>query len=156
MPGRAKFPDRHALTGGQLGQRTNVGVIVEATLTITNSTILHNSAGYLGGGGIYNYGTLAVTNSTVFGNSVDKDGGGICNQGRLTVTNSTVSGNVSRYGNGGGIYGEREIVLRNCTIAGNTASGWGARGGGLYGDDSLTLAGQQIGTSLPIARWATS
>jgi hypothetical protein len=59
-----------------------------------------------GGGGVCNFGTLTLINSTISGNSAGY-GGGILNFGTMTVTNSTVSGNVASIGpslgDGGGI-----------------------------------------------------
>ena len=73
------------------------------TLTVSNSTFDHDSATY-NGGGIDNSGTLTVTNSTIANNSAGW-GGGICNLRTLTVINSTIAYNSANYyGYGGGIY----------------------------------------------------
>jgi hypothetical protein len=79
------------------------------TLTVSNSTLSGNSAGYLGGP-IYNV------------------GGGIYNDGTLTVSNSTLSSNsaTGHYGTtpngGGGIYNRGTLHARNTILAGNTAA----------------------------------
>jgi CSLREA domain-containing protein len=124
-----------------------------AMLTVTNSTVSGNSAGF--GGGIYNDGysgsaTLTISNSTVSGNSASSWGGGIYNDGghtgnaTLTVTNSTVSGN-SAGGYGGGVLndgfgGSAPLTITNSTFSGNSA---GVGGGGIFNDgtgsDSATL-----------------
>ena len=65
------------------------------TATLTNCTVSGNSAGYGGGGGLYNNGgTATLTNCTVSGNSAADGGGGCINAvGTTTLTNCTVSGN---------------------------------------------------------------
>ena len=56
------------ITGG-LTADSGGGIDNDGTLTVTNSTIANNSAGYGDGGGIYNAGTMTVTNSTIANNS---------------------------------------------------------------------------------------
>ena len=99
------------------------------TLTITNSTLSGNSAGYDGGGIYSSFGTLMVTNSTLSGNSANNNGGGIYNFGTLMVTNSTLSAN-SAVARGGGIYSSSgTLLVTNSTLSANSA---GSDGGGLY------------------------
>ena len=63
------------------------------TVTVTDSTLDHNSAGH-DGGGIHSYETVILTNSTIAFNSAGSSGGGIRNNGgTLTVTNSTIAYN---------------------------------------------------------------
>jgi hypothetical protein len=76
-------------TGGSGGGIYNWG-----TLTVTNSTISGNTATNTSGGGILNAGAVTtVTNSTIVRNSAI-NGGGILNAGTVTVTNSIVADNV--------------------------------------------------------------
>ncbi|TRU38100.1 MAG: hypothetical protein EWV50_12350 [Microcystis aeruginosa Ma_MB_F_20061100_S20] len=123
------------------------------TLTITNSTITGNTAGW--GGGIYNQydGTLTITNSTISGNKAHTDdddiytvgsGGGIYNVGTLTITNSTISGNTAE--GGGGISNWGTLTITNSTISGNTASGnsLNDHGGGIFNDGTLTVTNSTI------------
>ena len=81
------------------------GIFNDGTLTVTNSTLSGNSAGW--GGGIANVssGTVTVKDSTLSGNSASEDGGGgIANiNGTVTVKNSTLSDN-SASEDGGGWY----------------------------------------------------
>ena len=93
------------------------------------------------GGGIYNGGTLTLTNSTVSGNSAGY-GGGIFNAGTgtLTLTNSTVSANTAT-NSGGGIYNGGDATLANTIVAGNGAptnpdaqGGFTGQGHNLIGD----------------------
>ena len=106
-------------------------------LTIVNSTVSGNVAGYIGGG-IANDGALTVANSTLSGNRSDlasgiyapNAGGGLYNAGTATLTSTTISGNTSGYA-GGGIYNSGSLTLTNATVANNTA----VYGGGLYNAD---------------------
>jgi predicted outer membrane repeat protein len=106
-----------AITGGQGDD--GGGIANSGTLTLTNSTVSGNSAGFAGGG-MASDGMLTLTNSTVSGNSAGFAGGGIANSGTLTLTNSTVSGN-SALEFGGGIAGDGPLTLTNCTLSGNSA-----------------------------------
>jgi hypothetical protein len=127
-------------------------------LTVNDSTITNNSAGYEGGG-ISNWGTLSLNNSTVSGNTAN-DGGGLDNGGfdipngflphpaAMTVTNSTISNNTAlllavpggyRGGYGGGIDVEANgstLTLNNVSVTGNTAS---VGGGGIFNTATATL-----------------
>lgn len=99
------------------------------TLTVVDSTISGNTAGF-NGGGIFNnaIATLTVTNSTISGNTAGTDGGGISNIGTLTVNNSTFSGNTANFG--GGIFHQAgATIITNSTIASNSAN---ITGGGIY------------------------
>jgi hypothetical protein len=108
------------------------------TVTITGLTITHGSFH-----GIYNLGTLTLTNSTVIGNSAVgefAEGGGIFNGilGRLTLNNSTVSDNSAAFG--GGIWSNSTprgaVTVSNSTLSGNTAEGYG---GGIFNGELNTL-----------------
>jgi len=107
------------------------GIRNDGTLTVTNSTIEHNSAD--NGGGIYNDGTLTVTGSTIELNTnlSSLGGGGISNYGTLTVTASTIESNTSF--NGGGINNVGTLMVINSTIVSNTAteSGGGIENGAI-------------------------
>jgi hypothetical protein len=102
------------------------------TLTITNSTISGNSAGF-DGGGIYNRARLNIINSTISGNMAAADGGGIYNDvslSELNITNSTIFGNTG-VADGGGIYNASDsgnnsgVTIINGTISGNSTNGDG-------------------------------
>ena len=116
-------------------------------LTLSNCTVIGNSAYY--GGGISNYNsgdsgiaTLTLTNSTLSGNSA-YSGGGIFNSmfgggAAVTISNSTISGNSADFGGGiksggGGPNGPSAFVtISNSTISGNSAG----NGGGIYNSPS--------------------
>ena len=108
--------------------------------TVTNSTLISNSAGY-GGGGIFNYeGTVMVNNSTLTGNLAHDgpigDGGGIFNwAGTLAVTNSTLSNNSANDGGGiSSVWGTSTV--NNSTLISNSA---GYSGGGIYNNSTLIV-----------------
>ena len=77
---------------------------------------------FLGGGGISTGDAqLTVMNSTISDNSAGFGGGIIA--GALTVMNSTISGNVaSSVFGGGGIYCSGPVTVTNSTFGGNSAS----------------------------------
>ena len=125
---------------------TNTGKIYggafnnSGTLTITNSTISGNVAGYKGGA-IFNNGSLTITNSTLSGNTTSY-GGGVYNSanGNLTISNSTISGNSATSGaainNKGGT-----LNITNSTISGNSAF---TGGGGIYINGSASISNSTI------------
>ncbi|QJW98370.1 right-handed parallel beta-helix repeat-containing protein [Frigoriglobus tundricola] len=120
------------------------GIFSEGTLSVTNSTIDHNTA--QGGGGIFSEGTLSVTNSTIDHNTAP-NGGGIFNVGALTVTNSTIADNTAQAGGGISNSIGNEAIL-NSTISGNSASD---QGGGIFSELSTLVLHDTIvaGNSAP-------
>jgi hypothetical protein len=120
------------ITGGDAYFDNGGGIYNSGTLTVNDSTLQDNSAGYYGGG-IWNSGTLIVNNSTLSGNSANSGGGGIVNVGKLTVDNSTLSNNSATSGDGGGIVNVSILMLNNSTLSGNSATctsfGCGSGGG---------------------------
>ncbi len=121
------------------------GIRNGGTLTITNSTISHNSATDEFGGGIWNSnnGTLTIHNSTISNNTADY-GGGILNEGTLTITHSTISRNTANW-YGGGILNYRTLTITDSTISSNTAS---RDGGGIenwFG--TLTISNSTISSN---------
>ena len=95
------------------------------TLTIdgTNSKILHNTSGGMGGGIYTNALNVTLTGTTVADNTASSNGGGVCHDNndadRLTVDSSEISGNISG-GKGGGTYTRAHMTIRNNThITGN-------------------------------------
>jgi hypothetical protein len=133
------------------------GILNAGSLTVTNSTISHNSCGVVVGqavgGGIDNTGTLTLTDSTIIGNSVGgfssgASGGGISNSGTLTITDSTISGNSSLSpnllffgGEGGGVDNSGTLTITDSTISGNSA---GQTGGGISNGGTLTMTDSTI------------
>jgi hypothetical protein len=112
------------------------GILVGATadLTVSNSTLMNNSA-FIGGGVTNYYGTVTLTNSSLSGNFAYYDGGGMINAGTATLTNVTLSDNYSGL-DGGGLSNFGTATLTNTTFFGNYA--WFS-GGGLYNSGAGTL-----------------
>lgn len=120
------------------------GLKVEAgaTVTLTHSTILSNTAmhydsgmdWYLGmGGGIYNQGTLMVIDTTFSDNTTapsseygDGYGGAIYNSGNLQVTDSIFSDNYAIAGAGISSYGGGILNIQNSRFSGNVSPCGGA------------------------------
>lgn len=157
--------------GDVLANNGSGGAIYQqsGTLTVNDSIITNNRAGY--GGGLYPvaYSTLLLNRSTVSNNTATSYGGGICNFTFATthITDSTVTGNTANRGGGlfnsfrssttitgstfnnntgsyGGAlhteWGQGSISLTNSTFSGNHAA---VSGGALditRGDDTVTLA----------------
>jgi hypothetical protein len=120
---------------------------VEGTLTVIDTTFLHDEAGQ-DGGGIFNYeGTLIVTTST-FEADTAVEGAAIANdEGIATISDSTVTSSVASEGNaaGGAIFnaGGAVMHLSDSTLAGNSAQDGGAiaNAGAMLTVTSTTIAG---------------
>ncbi|GIV95501.1 MAG: hypothetical protein KatS3mg057_0158 [Herpetosiphonaceae bacterium] len=114
--------------GGGGGIRIFNGVV-----TITGSTISHNTATAFasGGGGISNSSTssssLRLINSTISGNTAQAGGGALSNNSASAMTslfNVTITNNTTSDGNGGGVVIISGVVTAtNSLIAGNIDSG---------------------------------
>ena len=95
--------------------------------TITNNTIIDNTAYYGGGICCKRNSSPSITNNTITGNTVRTGGAGIhCDRCSLTITSNTITGNTAIYGNGGGIqcYRSSSVITSN-VINGNSADGGG-------------------------------
>jgi hypothetical protein len=121
-------------------------------MSLLDTTVHGNQAGYVGGGGISNAGTLEVANSTISNNlalaffgELMGSCGGIDNAGTMTVRNSTISGNHSvRWG--GGICNEGTAEIRDSTIVLNGSyQGTGIHNAGRVMLRNTIVAGQAIG-----------
>jgi hypothetical protein len=121
--------------GGQGGGISNGPLQSKAVLTLTNSTLVGNTA-KLGGGGLYNNGTATLTDSTIANNFANQagsllasNGGGVDTDGTATLVACTISGNTTTAA-GGGLYngglGASQATLTDTIVAGNTISGGGA------------------------------
>ena len=155
------------------------GIANWGTLTLTNTSVSNNTAGFQGsgGGGIFNSGELTLKDSTVSGNvalafSVRYSsgpsggmGGGIYNTetGRAAITNSTISRNKS-YSlaikddtfAGGGINNKGTMSLTNSTLSGNSAPyGGGISNSGTMSLTNSTLSGNGAGSAGGISNSGT-
>ena len=104
------------------GGVTRVFSVNSGVTAIFNALTIANGYHDNQGGGVYNAGTLSLTNSTLLTNTADY-GGGLYNAAGATVTavNNTFSGNSAI--TGGGFYNESTAVLKviNNTLSGNVA-----------------------------------
>lgn len=109
-------------------------------MSLAESTISRNSAGYYGrGGGIYNSGTMEIYDTVITENDAgdsSETGGGVHNDGEMLVAGSHIIGN--RSGHGGGIWNEGSLTLLDTVVDGNRAYGLG---GGAINLSSLRLEG---------------
>jgi CSLREA domain-containing protein len=113
---------------------------------ITGLTLSGGDPG-TGGGAIFNREMLTVTNCSIVGNSAPAGGGGIGNVGgTLSISDSVISGNKSIFGGGGITNYGGNVTVTSCQVIGNT----GYIGGGIWssksGNDatSLTVNGSLI------------
>ena len=136
--------------GNLLGGLNGGGILNQGSLTVTASTIAHNSG--FNGGGIFNSGGTLTVNSSLFKGNVASSGGGIFNSagGTLTLTESTLTHNLAVFATlgGGGIYNtDSTLDLNRCTISGNAAR----RGGGIYSDGgSVTSTNSTVSSNVGV------
>jgi Zn-dependent metalloprotease len=119
------------------------GIFSYGTLTLINTTVSYNRAGY-GGGIDSSYGTLTLSNSTI-SNNWGFYGGGIRNEGKLTLNNTTVTDNSAYYGGGIGNHGMHGEVLKNSIVARNSATGSSPDCYGSLGSAGYNLIGNNSG-----------
>jgi hypothetical protein len=96
------------------------GILNNGSLALVDCSVRGNTA--LGAGGIGNVeATLTLTNTTVSGNTAENEGGGIGHSGGVVMLiNSTVSGNSGSQG--GGIWSDNgDAALMHSTVSGNSA-----------------------------------
>ena len=140
-----------SLNRAEAGRGGGIAVLGGASvLNVGQSSILENRSTDQGGG-IYLEGTINMVNSTVWGNSAGLIGGGglyAAEDAVGTVSNSTFYQNGVGSGSGGGVYVVNQpflavdyVVFRNTIIAGNSA---GAAAAG----DGAAAAGDCFGAAL--------
>jgi hypothetical protein len=130
--GRVTLNDSHLADTGGLLNYGGVAILTDSTVTgsVSSPIYIHSR------GGIQNSGTLTLTNSVVSGNEAGFHGGGITNRGTATLIGSLVSGNDAKYdGLGGGIFNTGTLVLIDTTVSDNGAD----VGGGIWNSGTATL-----------------
>lgn len=97
--------------------------------TLTENTIVGNTAIHFGGGVYLAYSDARLTNNTISDNSAHDQGGGLClfRASSSTLSNNTITRNSAKQGGGLHLY-ESSPWLINNTITANS----GYDGGGLY------------------------
>ena len=127
----------------------SVLVITGGTVSISGLTFQNGLTTGVGGGIDQEAGTLTLTDCTLIGNTANY-GGGLFAGGTATLSGCSITGNTgkggtsidgsSTSGGGGGVYAANPITLTGCTVAGNTTSAdTGSYGGGIEGADAVTL-----------------
>jgi hypothetical protein len=124
------------------------GGVFGAAPTVTDSSIVDNTANY--GGGIYHTGHLTVIGSTISDNRASAVGGGIghdpftSNGGPLTISHTVIRGNAAQRG-GGGIFNRfGSVSIADSTIADNETfefDGGGVSSGGMLTMSRTTVSG---------------
>jgi hypothetical protein len=136
------------------------GLVNDATAKLVRCTISGNSAG--SGGGLANNGAMMtltdctiVSNTARFGGGDGGSGGGVAIEGGTAMlTDCTISDNTA--GTGGGLANFAWASLIDCTISGNSAvvvaGASTTGGGGLFNQDTLRLTNcTVVGNTAPIA-----
>jgi len=143
------------ITGGTMVQEGGGVHVNGATLVVSNSTIVSNTAN--SGGGIGDVGTVTLVDSTLSDNTAANGGGIAC--GDVSILRSTVSGNHADAGGGlrifgagtidqstisdnvamvaGGVLSNGTLVMTNSTLSGNRSNGVG---GGLVHNNPTGIA----------------
>jgi predicted outer membrane repeat protein len=113
------------------------GIRTNSPLTLTNVTVYSNTAQlgggvYAEGASIY-AASMVVTGSQFLSNTAANGmGGGLMFFGHLTVAESRFDGNHAEWGRGGGIYATGPFTLTGVTFTNNSVAQSGATGGAVY------------------------
>ena len=135
---------------GNGGGIYNFGEQSGATLTISNSKIDSNYAGY--GGGIYSDSMLTITDSVVSNNAVFiytggfanlGDGGGVNTRGTSAIVNSNIVFNRANR-NGGGIVNGGLLTITNSNLTDNSAGPTEGTGGGIWNGGAAVISNSTL------------
>ena len=116
--------------------------VIQGPLTVSNSTLISNTASTRGGGIYFNGGgTLTVTNTTFLSNTSESGGGIGVRSGTASLTDCIFSDNTATYG--GGIYNLSTTTVTSNTFSNNSTTSNG--GGGIYNQGiMLTVTGSNF------------
>jgi hypothetical protein len=130
----------------------------DATVTIHNSLIDHNTSFGSGGGVYFEFSTVTFDTSTVSNNVANVNGGGIYNTAncgnqtfsRLLIKNNTAHGQMIALANGGGgiydqVAGQGQATFSDLQVTGNKAGGLPLVMGGLPLVDARNQANAAVG-----------
>ena len=121
----------HSTIAANHGQIGNIGgLFVRGTGTVTNSRVVNNTAGEVGGILADFDSQLILRSVTLTGNRArtGRGGGLAMNPNAAVVVEKSVVTNNTAAAEGGGVYSFAELVTRHTKITGNQAS----RGGGVF------------------------
>jgi hypothetical protein len=115
--------------------------------TISNVTVMVNSASNIGGGMYNDNGNATLINTVFWGNSAGNVGGGLANMNASpTLINVTFYGNTAvNYGGGMGSLTSGSVSLTNAVLWGNTPAGIYNSGAQTYVSHSLVQGGLTAG-----------
>lgn len=123
------FRNNNAQGSGGLGGAI-LAQNISGPLTLTNVTLVDNSAGG-SGGAIYSNGeVLNFSKCTLSGNQAGGSGGAVMSSGSLSVENCVVTDNSAGSQGGAFALNSTKLILNNSTVANNSS---GSHGGGIYG-----------------------
>ena len=110
------------------------GIYATEALTLTNVTVMSNTAGS-GGGIAMQTAQFLLQNSRIVSNSATGNGGGVyvVSNANVVISNTLIAANHANL-SGGGIYNTQNLLLKNATIRNNIAasqSGGGIRQGSI-------------------------
>jgi hypothetical protein len=117
------------------------------TLTLINSIVSGNTADR--GAGLFSNATLIITGSSIISNTARSDGGLVnyaTSGGSATLTNSTLSGNTATSGTGGISQNAGTLIITNSTLSGNSGP---VVGGFSHNGGTSTLRNTIIANSAP-------
>ena len=151
------------ITGGNVSSADGAGGAVDSIgpLTITNSTVSHNSSASTGTGlnngadilrsGATTTGTFNATNVTIDSNTITGTGAssnrGIVDAGTTTVTNSKLTNNTSAASGTGGTDGVLDTTgttVTNTTISGNPQTVAANNAAGTLDVSTITMTGSTV------------
>ncbi len=123
-------------TGGMAGGLYNSGLT--ATVSISFSQFVSNTALTGWGGGIFNYAPMMLTNTLIQSNTAAGGGGIDNNNGSVTMMGGLVADNsaTDSAGSGGGIRSSNYLKLVGATVQHNRSVG---SGGGILASDQLIV-----------------
>ena len=132
----------------------DTGVLQIDSLTIKDGVVSNDEIETFDGGGMYNIGTVTIRNSSILHNEAH-NGGGIANTGTITITDSSVRNNVTNglRGSGGGIDNSGgTVIITNGSITNNIATinnGGAGSGGGICNNrGSVTITDTTVSDNL--------
>jgi hypothetical protein len=151
------------ITGGNVSSADGAGGAVDSIgpLTITNSTVSHNSSASTGTGlnngadifrtGASTTGTFNATNVTIDSNTITGTGAssnrGIVDAGTTTVTNSALTNNTSvasGTGDSDGVLDTTGTTVTNTTISGNPQTAAVNNASGTLDVSTITMTGSTV------------
>jgi hypothetical protein len=142
------------ITGGNTPEEGGGVDNVAGIVTLTNDSIVDNTAGG-GGGGVSNFGTVTLTGDTVAGNLADNNsqsapgvGGGLgTGEGTATLTNDTFFANGAWAEGGGIVDGPGTLSLTDVTFSNNSVFGEFGLGSDIAGDGDVSATNSVLDDS---------